>query len=122
MGAIASHKAQRLPIESVSAPKIGLAAYGVISLVIAYIVMLALAMVENLSIEKFEAIMNVTAIAGFVILWGAFWKLSRGDASERPCPDLRRTRAKDLRETANKSGSPSMGLWDPPSTIGSLSE
>ena len=77
MGAIASHKSQRLPIECVSAPKIGLAAYGVISLVIAYIVMLALAIAENLSVEKFEAIMNVTAIAGFVILW------HQGDGSAR---------------------------------------
>ena len=122
MGAIASHKAQRLPIESVSAPKIGLAAYGVISLVIAYIVMLALAMVENLSIEKFEAIMHVTAIAGFVILWCAFWKSSRGDATGRPCPNPRRPQSADLRETTNKAGSPSMGHWGPPSTIGSLSE
>ena len=122
MGAIASHKAQRLPIERVSAPKIGLAAYGVISLVIAYIVMLALAIAENLSVEKFEAIMNVTAIAGFVILWGAFWKASRGDASGRACRDPRRAVSPDLRETTNKAGSPSMGHWGPPSTIGSLSE
>ena len=122
MGAIASHKAQSLPIECVSDPKTGAAAYGIIGLVIAYIIMLALAMVENLSIEKFEAIMNVTAIAGFVILWGAFWKASRGDASGRPCPASHRTRSTDLRETTNKAGSPSMGHWGPPSTIGSLSE
>jgi hypothetical protein len=122
MGAIASHKAHRLPIECASTPKPGLAAYGVISLVIAYIIVLALAMVENLSVEKFEAIMNVTAIAGFVILWGAFWKSSRDEASVRPCPDARRVPSADLNETANKAGSPSMGHWDPPSTIGSLSE
>ena len=122
MGAIASHKAQRLPIEYVSDPKTGLAAYGVIGLVIAYIIMLALAIAENLSVEKFEAIMNVTAIAGFVILWGAFWKLSGGDASGRPRRDPRRTLSTDLRETTNKAGSPSMGHWGPPSTIGSLSE
>jgi hypothetical protein len=121
MGAIASHKAQSLPIECVSDPKTGPAAYGIIGLVVAYIIMLALAIVENLSVEKFEAIMNVTAIAGFVILWGAFWKSSRGDASGRPCRDSRRTLSADLRET-NKAGSPSMGHWGPPSTIGSLSE
>ena len=114
MGAIASHKAQRLPIECVTDPKTGLAAYGVISLVIAYITMLALAIAENLSVEKFEAITNVTAIAGFVILWTAFWTSSR--------PDPRRVPSADLRETANKAGSPSMGHWGPPSTIGSLSE
>ena len=122
MGAIASHKAQRLPIECVSDPKTGPAAYGVIGLVIAYIIMLALAIVENLPVEKFEAIMNVAAIAGFVILWAAFWKSSRGDASERPCRDPRGALSADLRETANKAGSPSMGHWGPPSTIGSLSE
>ncbi len=121
MGAIASHKAQRLPIECVSAPKIGLAAYGVISLVIAYIIMLALAIAENLSVEKFEAIMNVTAIAGFVILWAAFWTSSRGMRAAA-LPDPRRVLSADLRETANKAGSPSMGHWGPPSTIGSLSE
>ena len=84
MGAIASHKAQRLPIECVTDPKTGLAAYGVISLVIAYITMLALAIAENLSVEKFEAITNVTAIAGFVILWTAFWTSSRPRPAPRP--------------------------------------
>ncbi len=122
MGAIASHKAQGLPIECVSDPKTGSAAYGIIGLVIAYIIMLALAIAENLSVEKFEAIMNVTAIAGFVILWAAFWKSSRGDASGRPCRDSHHTLSADLRETTNKAGSPSMGHWGPPSTIGSLSE
>jgi hypothetical protein len=122
MSAIATHKAQRLPIECASSPKPGLAAYGVIGLVITYIIVLALAMVENLSVEKFEAIMNVTAIAGFVILWGAFWKSSRDDASGRLCPDARRVPSADLRETTNKADSPSMGHWGPPSTIGSLSE
>jgi hypothetical protein len=122
MGAIASRKAQSLPIECVSDPKTGPAAYGVIGLVIAYIIGLALAMAENLPVEKFEAIMNVTAIAGFVILWAAFWKLSRGETSGRPCPDPRRALSADLRETGNKAGSPSMGHWGPPSTIGSLSE
>ena len=121
MGAIVSHKAQRLPIECVSDPKTGLA-YGVIGLVIAYTIMLALAIAENLSVEKFEAIMNVTAIAGFVILWGAFWKSSRGDVSSQPRRDPRGAPSADPRETTNKAGSPSMGHWDPPSTIGSLSE
>ena len=122
MGAIASHKAQSLPIECVSDPKAGPAAYGVIGLVIAYIIGLALAIVENLSVEKFEEIMNVAAIAGFVILWAAFWKLSRGDASGQPRRDSHRALSADLRETTNKAESPSMGNWGPPSTIGSLSE
>ena len=122
MGAIASHKAQGLPIECVSDSKTGPAAYGIIGLVIAYIVMLAMAIVENLSVEKFEAIMNVAAIAGFVILWGAFWKASRGDASRRPCRDSLGALSEGLRETTNKAGPPSMGHWGPPSTIGSLCE
>ena len=122
MGAIASHKAQSLPIECVSDPKTGPAAYGIIGLVIVYIIMLALAIVENLSVEKFEAIMNVTAIAGFVILCGAFWNSSRGSASVHPRRDSHRALSADLRKTANKVGSPSMDHWGPPSTIGSLSE
>jgi hypothetical protein len=122
MGAIASQKAQRLPIECVSDPKTGPAAYGVIGLVIAYIIVLALAIAENLSVEKFEAIMNVAAIGGFVILWAAFWKASRGDASGQPRRDTQGALSADLRETTKKAGSPSMGHWGPPSTIGSLSE
>jgi hypothetical protein len=106
MGAMASHKAQRLPIECVPDPKTGPAAYGVFGLVIAYMMVLAFAIVANLPVEKFEAIMNVAAIAGFGILWAAFWKSSRRNVSGQPCRDSNRTLSADLRETTNKAGSP----------------
>ena len=121
MGAIASHKAQRLPFEYVPDPKTGPALYGVFGLVIAYIIMLAFAIVADLSVEKFEAIMNVAAIAGFAILWAAFWNSNR-TASGHPRSDSHRTLSADLRKTTNKAGSPSMDHWGPPSIIGSLSE
>jgi len=118
MGATASHKAQRLPFEYVPDPKTGPAAYGVVGLVIAYIMVLAFAIVADLSVEKFEAIMNVAAIAGFAILWAAFWNSNR-TASGHPRSD---SHPADLRKTTNKAGSPSMGHWGPPPIIGSLSE
>jgi hypothetical protein len=121
MGAIASHKAQRLPFEYVPDPKTGPALYGVFGLVIAYIIMLAFAIVADLSVEKFEAIMNVAAIAGFAILWAAFWNSNR-TASGHPRNDSRGTLSANLRKTTNKAGSPSMGHWGPPSIIGSLGE
>jgi hypothetical protein len=121
MGAIASHKAQRPPIACVSDPKTGSAAYGVIGLVIAYIIVLASAIAANLPVEKFEAIMNVAAIAGFAILWAAFWNSNR-TASGHPRREPPCALPADLQKTTNKAGSPSMKHWGPPSTIGSLGE
>jgi len=118
VGAIASHKAQRLLFEYVPDPKTGPAVYGVFGLVIAYIMVLAFAIVADLSVEKFEAIMNVAAIAGFAILWAAFWNSNR-TASGHPRRDPHHA---DLRKTTNKAGSPSMDHWGPPPIIGSLSE
>jgi hypothetical protein len=121
MGAIASYKAQTLPIECVSDSKTGPAAYGVIGLVMAYIIVLALAIVANLSVEEFEAIVNVAAIAGFAIFWAAFWNFNR-TANDHPRHDSHRALSADLRKTASKAGSPSMSHWGPPPTIGSISE
>jgi hypothetical protein len=120
MGAIASHKAQRLLFECVSDSKTGPAAYGVLGLVIAYIIVLALAIVADLSVEKFESIMNVAAIAGFAIFWGAFWNSNRTASSHLAL--IGAAPSADLLKTTNKAETPSMNHWGPPSTIGSLSE
>lgn len=124
MGAIASHKAQRLPFECVSDPKTGPAAYGVFGLVIAYIIVLALAIVANLPVEKFEAIMNVAAIAGFTVLWAAFWRSSRRNAMDHLRHDWRclTVTAETDPPMTRKAESPSMERWGPASIIGSLNE
>ncbi len=96
MGTIASHEAQP-PATSKSRP----GEYGAFGLLAAYFLVLAVGMFENFSIEKFEATMNIVAIAGFSIPFAVFWRTSR--------PQLRPAIARDPRVKPKEAGS--MKRW-----------
>jgi hypothetical protein len=125
MGAIASHEAQRLSFEHAPNPKRDPGAYGALGLLIAYIVVLRFGIVANLPIEKFEATMNVAAIAGLAVLCAAFWQSSRQNVTDAENNHLRGDLGRsavsavdDLRMMSKKAGSPPGERWGPTSIIG----
>lgn len=75
MGAIASHKMQRLLSGCSSSPKKEVGACAVF-LMITWLMALIFGIVANLSIETFEEVMNVTALAGLAVGCAALWRFS----------------------------------------------
>jgi len=75
MGAIASDKTQRLLFGCSSSPKKEVGACAVF-LLITWLMALIFGIVANLSIETFEAVMNVTALAGLAVVCAALWRFS----------------------------------------------
>ncbi len=123
MGWIASHDVQRLPFGCGSDPKTEPGAYEAFGLLIAYIMVIAFGIVANCSIEKFEAALNVAAIAGFTFLWAAVCLSSRRKVT---APD-RGLRAPTVSSVNNPpltttAFSHSMDHWGPSPIIGSLNE
>jgi hypothetical protein len=75
MSAIASHKMQRLLSGCSSSPKKEVGACAVF-LMITWLMALIFGIVANLSIETFEEVMNVTALAGLAVVCAALWRFS----------------------------------------------
>ncbi len=125
MGAKAAHEAQRPPLGCVPDANNRPGACVFSSLLVAYGMVLAFGIAANLQVQKLEAIMNVAAIAGLVVLWAAFWRASRRDATGHLRRDWRRhavSTAGDQPMTTKKAGSLLTDHWGPASIIGSLSE
>ena len=129
MGAIACHKAQGVSFKYAPNPKNGPGAFAVFGLLIVYLVVLAVGIIEDFSIEKFELAMNVAAFAGFAVLCAAFWRSSRRngtDAENGPSyRDLRHhavSGVSDRDMMPKKAGSHSTDRWGPAPTIGFLNE
>ncbi len=121
MGAIASREARRRVSECASSPRIGPGIYGAFGLLAAYIVVLTFGLLENPSIEKFEATMNVVAIAGFVIPFAAFWSFDRqhlalNSENEQLRQDLGQNAVATSRDRRVMSNAGSR--WGPPSVVG----
>lgn len=122
MGAIASYEAKRLKVQCVPNSKSNLGAYGALGLLSVYATVFAFGVIANFSIEKFEATMNVAAIAGFAGAIFAFWPSDRHAADaedEQLSRDLRQeanSRAADRR--SKKAGVLPLDQWGPHHIIG----
>src|SRR5271157_4077247 len=116
MGGIASHRTH------CPNPKREPVACGAFGLLIAYFAVLTIGIVANLPIEKFEATMNVAAIAGLTVLCAVLWQSSRQTVTDEN--DLRRDSGStvpavdDLRIMSKKAGTSSGEHWGPHSIIG----
>ena len=136
MGAIACHnaqsvhKAQTVPFKHAPDPDNEPGAFGVAGLIIAYFMALAVGIIANLSIEKFKSAMNIAAIAGFAVLWAAFWRSSRriGADAENGTPyrDLRHHAVSRVSDAGPMMPKPAYlhatERWGPAPTIGFLTE
>ena len=129
MGAIACHKAQRVPFGYPPNPKDEPGALAVFGLLITYLVVLTVGIIAKFSIEKFESAMNVAVIAGFAVLYAVFWRSSdrNGTSAENgpPYRDLRDHGVSGLGDPdmmPKKGGAHSTERWGPAPTIGFLNE
>ena len=130
MGAIASHEAKRLTVQCVPKSKSNLGVYGALGLLSVYATVFAFGVIANFSIEKFEATMNVAAIAGFAGAIFAFWPSDRhaADAEDEQLPrDLRQevtltSGEKEADPRPKKLGVPPLDQWGPRRIIGFLGE
>ena len=129
MGAIACHKAQRVPFGYPPNPKNEPGAFAVFGLLITYLVVLMVGIIAELSIEKVESAMNVAVTAGFAVLCAAFWRSSDRNVTDAengpPYRDLRHHGVSWLGDPdmmPNKGGSRSTDRWGPAPIIGFLYE
>ena len=129
MGAIACHKAQRVPFGYPPNPKSEPGAFAVFGLLITYLVVLTVGIIAEFSIEKLESAMNVAVTAGFAVLCAAFWRSSDRNGTdaenENPHRDLRHHAVSGVTDPdmmPKKAGSHSTDGWGPAPTIGFLNE
>ena len=129
MGALACHRALGVSFKYAPGPKNEPGAFGVAGLLIVYLVALTVGIIEDFSIEKFEAAMNSAAIAGFAVLCAAFWRssLRNGTDAENtpPYADLRHHALSPLGDRdmmPKRAGSHSTDRWGPAPTIGFLND
>lgn len=118
MGAMASDEAQRLAFQSVPSSKSEPGAYGAVGLLIAYTAVLTYGVIANLSVEKFEATMNIAPITGFVVFYAAFRLSGRyvADAGN----EQRQINSKTAGLGSKKAGA--LDRWGPHHIIGFLNE